>query len=166
MRPPTLPAVLLLAACSPSGEPTAAPALSFSADGGSYVWSVAKGARGGLILGRTSGTRSTPVLVITCDNLRTGGLQASLFSADPAPASLVLTAGEAVMSVPARGGQIGDQPVLEGEGDLPPDWAGALGAARTLELRYGDQGVEVQGPGPAQADAFGRYCRDLEARAR
>ena len=164
MRLPVLPAtLLLLAACSPPAEPP--PALSFSVDGGTYVWSVANGAKGGLILGReTSGGNSRPALIITCDNLRTGGLQARLFKAEPAPTALELTAGETVMAVPARPRLVGDQAALEGEGPLPPDWAATLGAARMLKLRYGDQGIEVQGPGPERAAAFGRYCRHLDAR--
>ena len=119
MRPLILPAVCLLAACSPPAAPDEGPALSFSADGGAYAWNVANGARGGLILSRQTATEGRPVLVIACDNLRTGELQARLFKAEPTPTPLTLTAGGAVMTVPARPGQVGDQPVLEGEGDLP-----------------------------------------------
>ena len=166
MRPLILPAVCLLAACSPPAAPDEGPALSFSADGGAYAWNVANGARGGLILSRQTATEGRPVLVIACDNERTGGLQARLFKAEPTPTPLTLTAGGAVMTVPARPGQVGDQPVLEGEGDLPSGWAAALGAATILKLRYGDQGVEVQGPGPERTAAFGRHCRDLDSRMR
>ena len=102
--------------------------------------------------------------MITCDNLRTGGLQARLFKAEPAPTALVLTAGSAVMSVRARPRRLGNQTVLEGEGPLPPDWAAALGTAGSLKLRYGDQGAEVKGPTPEQAAGFGRYCRETDAR--
>ncbi len=160
---PSLLALGLLA-CSPPPQADQ-PALSFSADAGTYRWSEAHGARGGLILSReTSGGGGVPVLVIACDNLRTGGLQARMFQVDPFPAELVLTAGTAVMSVPARPVQVGAQAALEGDGALPSDWAGALGAAGTLRLVYGDQGVEVQGPTPGQAAGFGRYCRELDAR--
>lgn len=166
MRPLILPAVCLLAACSPPAAPDEGPALSFSADGGTYAWDVANGARGGLILSRQTATEDRPVLVITCDNVRTGALQARLFKAEPTPTPLTLAAGAAVMTVPARPARVGDQPVLEGEGALPSGWAAALGGATMLELRYGDQGVEVQGPGPERAAAFGGHCRELDARMR
>ena len=163
-RFPLIAAVSLLAACSQPAGPAPAPSLSFSVAGGPYAWSVANGAKGGLILARETAGGGQPVLVLTCDDLRTGGLQASLFTAEPMPTLLELTAGGAVMTAPGRPGRIGGQAILEGEGPLPPDWARALGAAGRLKLRYGDQGIEVQGPTPAQAAAFGDYCRELAAR--
>jgi hypothetical protein len=105
------------------------------------------------------------MLVISCDSLRTGALQARMFRAEHAPTALTLSAGDTIMTVTARRGLVGDQPVLQGEGDLPTGWAEALGTTPTLKLRYGDQGIEVQGPGGAQAEEFGRRCRRLETGA-
>lgn len=166
MRVPTIAAALsALAACSQPAEPAPAPALSFSVEGGTYAWTVADGARPGLRLTRQDGPGpGEPVLVITCDDLRTGGLQTRLFRAEPILTTMTLTAGEAVMTVPGRPRPIGDQILLEGEGPLPPDWPADLGAAGTLKLHYGDQGVEVQGPAPERAAEFRRFCRALEAR--
>src|SRR5688572_11326224 len=94
---------LMLAACSPPEDPTAGPALSFGSGGGAYAWRMANGAtKGGLLLVETGGVGGRPAVVLTCDNLKTGGLQARVFSADPGPATLELTAGRAVMTVPAR----------------------------------------------------------------
>ena len=158
---------LLLGACSPPEQPGPQAALSFSGEGGTYAWRAANGAKGGLLLvPGNPGAGGRPVLVITCDNLRTGALQARVFRAEPAPTALTLSAGDAILTVPGRRGWVGDQAVLEGEGALPGGWAEALGTAPTLKLRYGDQGVEVQGPGPVQAERFGRHCRRLETGAR
>lgn len=166
MRILVLSLLLLTAACSQSEPAEPQPALSFNVQGGTFEWTVANGGKGGLLLGRTTEDGAVqPVLVITCDGLRRGGLQARLFTADPGPLPLELTAGDAVMSVPTRRGLVGSQPTLEGEGAMPEGWAEALGAASVLKLRYSDQGIEVQGPGPEKAGAFGAHCRELDARS-
>jgi hypothetical protein len=161
---PIAAALSALAACSPAAEPAPAPALSFSVEGGTYAWSLADGARPSLTLARQDGPGpAEPVLVIACGGPGTGGLQTRLFRAEPIRTPLTLTAGEAVMTVPGRPRPIGGgRTLLEGEGAPPQDWVAALGAAGTLKLRYGDQGVEVQGPAPEPAAAFGRACRTLE----
>ncbi|MBB4081509.1 hypothetical protein [Brevundimonas lenta] len=162
MRRLILPALLFLAACSPESEPEG-PGLSFRVDSGALAWSVADGAPAALVLSRetTPGT-ARPVLIISCDGLKTGGLDVRLFRAEPTLTPLELTAGAATLTVPGQPGQVGDQTRLKGEGELPADWAGAIAGARMLKLRYGDQGIEVQGPGREMADAFGRHCRTLE----
>lgn len=166
MRPSIPLLALALAACSAAEEPPpASRAVSFGGAAGGYEWGVANGAKGGLLLSATEDGVGKPVLVITCDNERIGGLQARVFRPEPVPAELELTAGETVMRVTARRRLVGNQAVVDGEGVLPEGWAAALGATRSLKVRYGYQGIEVQGPGREKADMFGRHCRDLQARA-
>lgn len=153
-------AVALVAACSPAEEPQR-PAVTFRTDGATYVWRAADDGTGRLFLAPAGETgEGSPALVIRCETGARGGVSVAAFHAEPIHPPLALTAGGVTLTVAARVETTRDRTMIGGDGPLPSGWFEALAAAERLGLRYGDQGLEIQAPGRALAEAFGKTCRE------
>ncbi len=154
-----------LAACSPEPEPPR-PALAFRTDGATYVWSATGGSAPALVLGQSGAGAGPPALVLSCRGEASGGLRVGALIAEPVPVPIELTAGSATLTVATRRVVTETRVELEGEGDLPPGWFDALAATDMLRLRYGDQGLELEGPGRALTEGWRGRCRTLDRAAR
>jgi hypothetical protein len=177
------PALALLCTALPVAAPQGAwareaqraPAdVSFSQGGQQYKWGVANGVTGALSLGREVDVRTVGAdtvktyateLVVACSGLRSGALQARLYSPQAGAAQLRLTAGPSVFRVYRGVQDVGARPFVDGHGDLPDGFFSALAETPTISVAYGDKVTTFPGPGKALTVFFQNYCRSLAQRA-
>jgi len=153
-----VPVAAVLAACSPGPEPER-PSLAFRTDGAAYVWRVADAPRAALVLAPADGPGTGPAaLELTCLDGSEARLRIAALTAEPVPVPIHVTAGAAVLIVTPRRIVTDQAVVLEGEGRLPAGWSEGLAGAAVLKVQYGDQGLELQGPGRALAETWSSRC--------